>query len=303
MTWRRVAGCFLALAFAAVLVHGTALAAGADPLPPPGYADAVQLAYDLIQNASPQDVAPAVAARQVLVEGTGDTQPEILADLNARPPLYDDARTALGALLAALLQPLTTEDSSLAAQRLREVMAMSRYDAIHRPPSLIDRFTQWVQDRISDLLRLLFGNTAGAQGPLWWYYIVGIAVLAALVFVVVRASRGRFGESQAVPATGPRPPADFFAEADRLAAAGDRIGALRALCAAVAATLAGERTWEGSPLTVREIFMRASDFNGLRPLLIPFEAAVYGGREVDVATYERAAHVAAAFRPSLEEAA
>jgi len=277
--------------------------AAADPVLPPRYSDAVQRAYDLIRNTSPQDVAPAVAAAQVLADGTGDTQPEILADLKARPPLYDDARGRLSALLAALLQPMTSEDPSLAAQRLHEVMSMSRYDALHRPPSLIDRFTQWVQDRITDLLRLLFGNTAGGQAPLWWYYIVGVAVLAAIVFVVVRASRGRFGESQSLPGGGPRPPADFFAEADRLSLAGDRVAALRALCAGVAGTLAGERTWEGSPLTVREIFMRAPDFTSLRPLLVPFEAAVYGGRDVDQATYERAARVAAAFRQPVEVAA
>jgi hypothetical protein len=32
------------------------------------------------------------------------------------------------------------------------------------------------------------------------------------------------------------------------------------------------------------------------PLLQPFEGAVYGGREVDAATFERAASVAAPFR-------
>ena len=270
---------------------------------PPRYAEAVQRAYDLIQNASPQDASPATAAVQVLTESTGNTQPEILSDLKARPPLYDDARARLSSLLAALLQPRTTSDPSLAAQRLQEVMSMSRYDALHRPPSLIDRFTQWVQDRITALLRLLFGNRAGPQAPLWWYYAVGMAVVAALVFLVVRASRGRFAQARSLPVGDPRPPADFFDEADRLVAAGDRVGAIRALCAGVAATLAGERTWEGSPLTVREIFMRAPDFSSLRALLVPFEAAVYGGRDVDAATYATAARVAAAFRQPAQEAA
>jgi hypothetical protein len=101
----------------------------------------------------------------------------------------------------------------------------------------------------------------------------------------------------------PRAPADYFAEADRLAAKGDRVGAIRALCAGVAATLAGEHTWVGSPLTVREIFRRASDPGRLDPLLLPFEAAVYGGRDVDVAAYERAAQVAAPFRQPVRVAA
>ncbi len=82
------------------------------------------------------------------------------------------------------------------------------------------------------------------------------------------------------------------------------MAAIRALCAGVAATLAGERTWAGSPLTVREIFQRAPDPASLRPLLLPFEAAVYGGRDVDEHTYQLAAAVAAKFRaPAAAEAA
>ena len=180
---------------------------------------------------------------------------------------------------------------------------MSRYDPLHRPPSALDRFEQWVQDRISDLLRLIFGNGNGAQPPVLWLYAIGIAVLLGVLVLTVRAARGRFSQGLAAPTGRPRPPADYVAEADRLSAAGDRIGAIRALCAAVAATLAGEGSWVGSPLTVREIFQRAPDYAGLRPLLLPFEAAVYGGRDVDAATYARAAEVAARFRVREEAAA
>ena len=245
---------------------------------------------------------PAILAIQVLVAGTGDTQPEIVRDLQARPPLYDDARIRLTALLAALAHPVTTSDPELAQQRLREVMSMSRYDALHRPPSLLDRFTQWVQDRISSLLHLLFGTRGGAQAA-WWFYLIGVAVVAAVVFVVFRASRGRFVQSIGAAPERPRPAADYFSEADRMAGRGDRVGAIRALCAGVAATLEGERSWEGSPLTVREIFQRAPDFASLRPLLLPFEAAVYGGRDVDASTYDRAARVAEPFRHPAQVAA
>src|SRR5206468_1015161 len=157
--------------------------------------------------------------------GTGPSQPEVIADLRARPPLYDDARNRLAALLKELLEPVRTSDPDLARQRLHDVMSQSRYDVLHRPPSPLERFVQWVQDRI------------------------------------------------------------------------------RALCAGVAATLAGERSWEGSPLTVREIFQRAADYNSLRVLLLPFEAAVYGGRGVDEATYRKAEHVAATYRAKPAEAA
>ncbi len=281
----------------------SATAAAADPPEPPTYAQAVQAAYDIILYASAPDTVPAVRAVNVLVSGTGTTQPEIVGDLRARPPLYADARTRLSELLAALQEPIATSDPELAQQRLREVMSMSRYDPLHRPPSLWDRFVQWIQDRIAALLRLLFGAGAGSQLASWWIYIVSIVTLTVVVFLVVRAARGRFSQSLSILPGGPRPPADYFAEADRLAARGDRIGAIRALCAGVAATLEGERSWEGSPLTVREIFQRAPDYEALRPLLLPFEAAVYGGREVDEATYERAARVAAPFRRPVAEVA
>ena len=278
--------------------------ARADPLPNPGYADAIQRAYDLINGAPPSQTLQADEAVRVLIDGTGKTQPEIIADLKARPPLYSDAKTRLTALLAALGKPVTAADPALADQRLHDVLSSSRYDPLRRPPTPLERFGGWLQDRIGDLLRFLFGpRGAGQVGTSWWLYLVAIAVVVVTLFMVVRAARGRFSQAASLAPDRRRPAADFFADADRLAAKGDRVGAIRALCAGVAATLAGERSWEGSPLTVREIFRRAPDFASLRPLLLPFEAAVYGGRSVDQTTYDRAAQVAAAFRPSVDKAA
>ena len=235
---------------------------------------------------------------------TGRDQPEILADLLVKPPDYEDARARLLALMSALDQPATTADPELAKQRLRSVMSQSRYDALHRPPSPLERAVQWVKDRILDLLRFLFRPGSGLRVPSLYLYIVGAAILVAAAVIIFRSTRGRLMETiRASAPPGPRPPADYFAEADRLASKGDRVGAIRALCAGVAATLAGERTWEGSPLTVREIFQRAPDYTGLHPLLLPFEAAIYGGREVDQVTYEKAAQVAAPYRQPVAAAA
>ncbi len=284
------------------MVHGaTGAPAATEDLP--SYEQAVQQAYDLIKGASGRDATPAQQAADVLRSGTGQSQPEILADLAARPPAYDDARERLRVLLSALSHPAATGDPSLARQKLRDVMSMSRYDALHRPPSLLDRIGRWIGDRIDDLLNLIFGNHRGARAPGWLSYVIGVATLVVVAVLVFRASRGRLGQSAAQAPDGPRPAADYFAEADESAARGDFVRAIRGLCAGVAATLAGERTWEGSPLTVREIFLRAPDSAGLQPLLGPFEAAVYGGREVDRATYERAAAVAAPYRRPLEVAA
>jgi len=275
----------------------------ADPAPPPTYRQAVEDAYNLIRGAAPNDVTSAVRAVSALEAGTGTTQLEILSDLHRRPPDYEDAKARLLSLRAALDQPAGTADPQLAQHRLHDVLAMHRYDALHRPPSPLDRFVQWVRDRFDQLLRLLFGGV-GPQAPGWFVYLAGAAVLTVVAVIVFRSARGRFTEGLVAPQPdGPRAPADYFAEADRLAARGDRVGAIRNLCAGVAATLAGERTWEGSPLTVREIFQRAPEPARLRPLLLPFEAAVYGGRDVDAATYERAKQVAAPFRQPTEVAA
>ena len=275
----------------------------ADPPPPPTYQGAVQEAYDLARNAAPGDSAPAVRAAAALEAVSGQSQQEILGDLQRRPPDYQDATERLAALLAALNQPVDTADPALARQRLHDVMSMSRYDPLHRPPSLLERFAQWIRDRVIDMLRFVTGGVGGAV-PGVIYYLAGAAALVAVAVVVFLSTRGRFSEGigPSRPVR-PRPPADYFAEADRLSAAGNRVGAIRALCAGVAATLAGEKTWEGSPLTVREIFQRAPDSVSLRPLLLPFEAAIYGGREVDEETYRRAEAVAAPFRGPQEAAA
>jgi hypothetical protein len=260
-------------------------------------------AYNLVRAAAPNDLTNARRAVSALEAGSGTSQLEILSDLQRRPPDYEDAKVRLLALLAALDDPATTSDPQLAQQRLRGVLAMPRYDALHKAPSLLDRFVQWVRDRINQLLGLLFGGS-GAQAPMWIFYLIGAVGLAAVAIVVFRSARGRFTEGLvAAQPAGPRAPADYFAEADRLASKGDRVGAIRNLCAGVAATLAGERTWEGSPLTVREIFQRAPDPARLSPLLRPFEAAVYGGRDVDAATYDRAKQVAGPFRLPAEVAA
>jgi hypothetical protein len=303
-----IIGTFLRILAVAVAViafaSGTALPAAADTPAPSKYRQAVEDTYNLVQTASPNDTAAASHALTVLEAGTGMSQPEIIADLQRRPPSFEDAKLRLSALMNAIDQPANTSDPAAAQQRLHDVLAMHRYDALHQPPTLLDRFLQWARERLDQILRLLFGGAGGSSIAGWFFYLVGAVVLAAVAVIVFRSVRGRFSEGLvAHQPAGPRAPADYFAEADRLAAQGDRVGAIRNLCAGVAATLAGERTWEGSPLTVREIFQRAPDPARLRPLLLPFEAAIYGGREVDAATYARAAQVAAPFRQPAEAAA
>jgi hypothetical protein len=290
----------LALAFAVVIPAQAA----ADATSPAAYKQAVQDTLSLVRGALPNDTSTAQLALRVLEGGTGMAQREIIADLEASPPDFADAIDRLQALLDALNQPADTSDPAQAQQRLHDVLAMHRYDALHQPATWLDRLRQWINDRINDLLNIFRRESGSLPLPDYVYYILGAIGVAFVAVLIFSSTRGRLGEGSATgSSSGPRAPADYFAEADRLAAAGDRIGAIRSLCAGVAATLAGERTWEGSPLTVREIFQHASDPASLRPLLAPFEAAVYGGRDVDRATYERAVQVAAPFRQPREMAA
>ncbi len=281
------------------------LAAAADSAPAPAYTEAVDGAYAIVAGAEPGDVDAAQRAAAVLKGGTGTSQPEILADLAKRPPDLNDAKTRLAALQRALESPASTTDPADAKAKLHDVLSQHRYDALHRPPTLLERIQQWLGDRLRDLIRYLFGGNGTVAGiPNWVLYAIGALIIVAVGIVVFRSAGGqiRGGGDVTLPG-GPRPPADYFAEADRLAAKGDHVGALRALCAAVAGTIAGQQTWEGSPLTVREIFSRSQDPAALRPLLVPFEAAVYGGRDVDRPAYERALAAAAPFRARLEVAA
>ena len=278
--------------------------ARADNSDPVAFKQAVQDTLTLIAGVLPSDTATAQRALTVLEAGTGLTQREVIADLQESPPNFVDATDRLQALLAALNRPADTSDPAQAQQRLHDVMAMHRYDALHQPQTWLDRLRQWFSARLKDLLNIFQRESGSLPLPNWVYYAFGAIVVAIVAVLIFSSTRGRLREGSAAGSqSGPRAPADYFAEADRLAAAGDRVGAIRALCAGVAATLAGERTWEGSPLTVREIFQHAPDPSSLRPLLAPFEAAVYGGRDVDSATYARAVAVAAAFRQPKELAA
>ncbi len=282
----------------------TPVRTAADTTTPAAYRQAVEATLALVRAAQPNDTVAARQAVSVLQTGTGVTQPEIVADLERVPPDFEDAARRLQALLNALTIPADTSEPAQAQQRLDEVLAMPRYDALHRPPSLLDRLRQWVDDRISQLLNAMRRGAGPSSVPDYVFFVLGTIVVAVVAVLIFRATRGRFSDTVlSARNAGPRAPADYFAEADRFAAAGDRVGAIRALCAGVAATLAGERTWEGSPLTVREIFQRAPDPQSLRPLLFPFEAAIYGGRDVDEATYARAVKVAAPYRPPSELAA
>jgi hypothetical protein len=297
--WRRAVLSLGVLALSLAVAGGDGVRA-ADAA---AYADSVDSALQILRSTRGDDRAAALRAADVLETGTGQTQREILLDLRQSPPDVADARERLAALSVADRSPAFVPEPSRARQAVHDILAQPRYASLPQGPSLTDRIRDamlqalvWIAQHIGAVLN---------SGP-------GIAVIAAaalalalVAVVVVRSVRWR-GRSEARVARGAVPGErgeDRFARADRLAAAGDLDGAVRALAGAVAVFLGGDRAWEASPLTVRELFAGAADPPALRPLLVAFEAAVYGQRPPDPEAYRRAEAAAAPFRPARQAAA
>ena len=273
---------------AASALHGDATAVNAR------YLAAVHQARLICEAAMPHDRAAAHDAAGALAHGAGNSQPEVLADLQANPPDLVDAAARLRGIEEELGRPVAVTDGHADA-KLRAILAEARYQPAGVSP--LDRLWGWL---LMQLLRLLGWLLTGGGGGIGAVIELAAAAAAGILLAVVLArsvwSR-RGGEVVAGPERAqPRPAHDWFAEADRRAGAGDYPGALRALTSAVATALGGEGAWEKSPLTVRELFVGTARIEPLRPLLLPFEASAYGHRQPDAQVYSRAAEVAAPYR-------
>jgi hypothetical protein len=277
---------------------GAAAAAAAGPAARPGYADSVDRALQLLRDAPADDRATAHRAADVLEAGTGQSQREILADLRAEPPAVADARTRLAALARADRSPAFVPAPGQARRDLDGILAQPRYSGLQQGPSPWDRLAEALGRLLVWLLEAAAVTIAGRFG---WALVAAVALLLAGAGLLVARSVRWTGrrEARAGELTpGPGAVRDRFAAADRLAAVGDLAGAVRELAGGVAAALGDDRAWEVSPLTVRELFARSPDPASLRPLLLAFEAAVYGERAPGPDAYRRAAEAAAPFRPA-----
>ena len=267
------------------------------------YADSVDQALQTLQTPPGDTTEAARQAADQLVAGTGNSQTEILDDLRADPPRVGDARARLTALSRAVRSPAFTPEPAKAGAAVKDILAQPRYAGLRGGPSLGDRIAFLL---LSVLVWLLdHGAGRGFSIAFWVLVVAGaLCLLGALALVLRAARRGGRREPKERVLSLEEKARDRFAEADRLSAAGDLTGALRALAGAVAAVLGDDRDWEQSPLTVREIFARAADPRALRPLLVAFEAAAYGARTPSESEYRGAASAAAPFRrPAREEAA
>jgi len=261
------------------------------------YTNAVHRGLTLVQFAERGDAPSVPQAIDVLVKGTGETQPEILRDLRSTPPELRDADQRLQALYDALQSGADTPDPAQATQQLHSILAQPRYSALSAGPSLLDQIMAFVYNLIGKLLSWL-GGSGLARISAWVWLIVGLAVLIAIVIWSVRGGFSRGGREARLRTAAPalRTRTDFFGDADRLAADNDYVGAIKALAGGVAIRLRGEHIWDRSPLTVRELFQQSDRAEALRPLLHSFEEASYGHRPPDATSYGRAAEAAAPFR-------
>jgi hypothetical protein len=262
------------------------------------YADSVDQALHTVRQAAGDERQAGRLAADQLEAGTGQSQPEILGELRADPPNLADARVRLAALSKAARSPAFTPEPGRAKAALRDIVADPRYAGLQSGPSLGDRLTYLA---LLALVWLLERLGRGGLPLLWALGGAGAATLAAVVVLLALATRGRGRREAGLTARSVEEIArDRFAEADRLAALGDLTAAVRALAGAVAAALGDDRDWDRSPLTVREIFARAVEPARLRPLLLVFEAAVYGAMPPDEEAYAGATAAAAPFRRTPE---
>jgi hypothetical protein len=255
------------------------------------YANTIQRAESLVQLARGGDQQSLDEAIRLL-DQTDVAQPEILSELRRTPPDLKDASDRLAALADALSARPDTPDPERARAHLNRILSMPRYAGLDAPPSIIDRFLGWVRDQLLRLLAEL-GMGSFVMSPSLFVAAALITLLVVLIFLALRLRSSRRTTPGAVPA--PNLP-DFFAEADRLASAGRYTEAVRLLARAVAGRLTGQRAWEESGLTVREIYAEANAFDRLAPLLLPFEETVYGHHPLDQAGYSRARTAALAFQ-------
>ena len=258
------------------------------------YTTAIHRALALVQFAERGD-APSLQQSIAIVAGPRIHQPEVLADLRKEPPDLNDADQRLTALIQALEPRTDTPDPSAASQQLHAILTSSRYAGVANGPSLLDQAEAWLLQQIFGILSAL--GIQSQRIPLLFLVVAALVLLAILVWAIVSSPKGAARQAAARRGSpSARRSVDHFAEADRLANAGDYVAAIRSLAGGVAVAVSGERTWDHSPLTVREIFARASQPDQLRVLLLPFEAAIYGHRQPDAASYARAAEAAAPYR-------
>ncbi|MEA2645185.1 MAG: hypothetical protein QOE92_268, partial [Chloroflexota bacterium] len=152
------------------------------------YRAAVRQAAEILR-AGPADTATARRAAQALRAGTGDSQQQVLADLDSTPPDIADARQRLDALDASLQQPADAPGRDDADRNLKEILAQPRY--AEAGPNLVEQLIDW-------FLRLLARLFSAASGGSPLFALIEIGIVVGVLLLVgtlvllrfMRATRG-----------------------------------------------------------------------------------------------------------------
>src|SRR5207302_11460186 len=139
-----------------LLLLGLFMALGAAPAaaasPADDYTNAVHRALTLVQFAERGDVPSVQQAIDVLVQGTGRSQPEILRDLRQGSPDLVDADQRLQALYATLQARVDTPDPVRSSEQLQAILSQPRYSGLSTGPSLPEQILTFILGRIGDFL-------------------------------------------------------------------------------------------------------------------------------------------------------
>ena len=279
-----------------LLALAGAIRAAASPVD--DYTNAVHRALTLAQFAERGDVPSVQQAIDVLVAGTGGSQPEILSALRQSPPDLAQADQRLQTLYEALQARVDTPNPGEARDQLRQILSQPRYAGLSTAPSWQEQIINFIATAIGNLLSWLGPGGLHLNIPVWVWLLIGLGAILAIIIWPIRGGLSRGGREarlRSIPGRTPAAP-DFFAEADRLAGKQDYVGAIKALAGGVAVRLRGQQVWDRSPLTVRELFAQSDRAEALRPLLRSFEEASYGHRPLDADSYARAQQSADPYR-------
>jgi hypothetical protein len=285
------------------------------------YRVAVTSALAQLEGAGTAEERAAAAASRLRSVGpvettAGSVEPDnraLLAALDARPPLLDDARARLSALAEALAERPAAEAPADADARLRQVLARGEFaDAAPNPlQAAIDEALAGVRAWLRSWLpEAQVGPVRGprAEDLRLSLAIAGALIVLGVVGLLVAGVRANLGpRSVAAPAAPVRAVTweEAMAEAARLAQSGRYREAIRALY--VATMLRGDALGQlrfDRALTNRELLATARARGGaaladrLRPLVERFDRLWYGGASGSAAEYEELRGVATALWPA-----
>jgi len=175
----------------------------------------------------------------------------------------------------------------------RDAAGRELSDPVYRAaePSLFDRISRWLLDRLNDLFTGISGVAPGGVGAVVVLVVLLVAVIVAIRLRTGPAARARRAAARPVFDADVRSAAEHRSAAERAAASGDHATAIRERLRAVVRELVERGVLdEQRGRTVDEFAAQAgqalpSCAGGLRAAAVVFDEVVYGGRPATTAGY------------------